>query len=200
MNKLLTMQEHHGEVLTVELSLDDLPDDLLESAADLDEEVKEYQRKHNLPTYADALARLAKEPAFLARWRVLYPSSSNHHERNRSMDNLGRLYWQVQRMDLDELESFGKSHGVDMTQEFDDEFQCRAFVCEQLNLEKPEGDEPDVEEESAGSKLDKLARAYQRKHPGLSYETCLGKMREQNKELARRYAESFPSGVSARKA
>jgi hypothetical protein len=59
--------------------------------------------------------------------------------------------------------------------------------------------EPDDDDDrDAGRAIDKAAREIQREHPGMSYESALGRARKRNPALARRYAASFPGGVSVR--
>jgi len=164
--------------------------------ADLEEEVQEYARRHDC-SYAEALSALAKDPGFRSRWEFLF---SNNVSKGAARMNT-RTWQRIRRMDDDELEEFGQAHGVDMSREFTDVSDARRYVADQLNVERP-ADGEDVDDndtDDAGTELDRRARALQRKRPDLSYEQCLGRMREKYPALAAKYAESFPGGVSTRR-
>jgi hypothetical protein len=111
------------------------------------------------------------------------------------MSNVSKLYWRIQRFDDSELEAYCAEHQIDVSQiEFDNEQHARDYVCEQLNLDKPDEDPPDYDE-SAGAEIARRADALQRSDPDLDYASCLRKVREKHPLLAERELEAFPQGL-----
>lgn len=113
-----------------------------------------------------------------------------------------RQFHAIMQLSDAQLDAYAAERKLDLPEQFCCSTPTRSkaeYICNALGLQDPDGDEDDEGDalDPYGSALDKLARDIQREHPDWSYESCLGEARKRHPELARKYAESFPSGVSA---
>jgi hypothetical protein len=95
--------------------------------------------------------------------------------------NPAKQWHKIHAMSETELEAYAAAHKCELSGAFDDLNDLADAVCLELGIEEPADAADD-----AGGELDRRAREHQRKHPGLSYESCLGQMRKQYPELTKR--------------